>query len=78
MSKGTYETLRCGLFRDPRLRVVNHSSSQTYAVSDYSPPAVRPRMGCLLQDCRRYGFRRRAYKDVFTARLEKDIPYPGE
>ena len=45
---------------------------------DYSPTAVRPGMGCLLQDCRRHGCRRRAYKDVFTARLEKDIPYPGE
>ena len=35
-------------------------------------------MGCLLQDRRRHGCRRRAYKDVFTACLEKDIPYPGE
>ena len=32
MLKGTYETLRCGLIRDPRPHVVNHSSSQTHAV----------------------------------------------
>jgi hypothetical protein len=32
MLKGTYETLRYGLLRDPLPRVVNHSSSQTHAV----------------------------------------------